>query len=298
MQDFMSGDSLSDPAFAAKVESRLQVLERQVAELQAARRVPVEDGGVQLNDQAHSSKFQILTSENNTADIFVNRQQFVITMEDNITGEDLEYTCDTIRVSQSSPDANYPQDTGLCVSWLCLNSEPEMIDVNKDNFEKFLLFLRKTCVLISKTKRTKLEEIYQTHNGSKTTPRFQINTTIENRCVVGVDKGKIVVWKLDAQNKFVECYRGDNFEIQEKNSENLLIWFDTECRQQKVSVSENLYDDFKLFLKKMEDAGWLCANQVLNPNKYFTPDKFKKMYPDVSPHVTRLNCTINPRNQK
>ncbi len=297
----MSGDLLSDPAFAAKVESRLQVLERQVAELQAARRVPVEDGGVQLNDQAHSSKFQILTSENDTVDIFVDRQQFVITMEG------FEYTCDIIKVSERLPNPNYPQDTGLCVSWLCLNSKPDLIDVKKDNFEEFLLFLQKTCVLMAKTKHEKLEEIYQTHDGSKTTPQFQINSQInsiiENLCVVGVDKGKIVVRELDAQNKFVECYRGDNFEIQEKNSEKLLIWFDTECRQQKVS--ENLYDAFKLFLKKMEDAGWLCAKQVLNPNsrvskatKYFTPDKFKEIFPHDPPHVTRLNCTINPRNQK
>ena len=43
-------DSFARQAFAAKVESRLQVLERQSAELQAARRAPEEGGGVQLDD--------------------------------------------------------------------------------------------------------------------------------------------------------------------------------------------------------------------------------------------------------
>jgi hypothetical protein len=43
-------DSFARQAFAAKVESRLRVLERQITELQAARRAPVEGGGVQLDD--------------------------------------------------------------------------------------------------------------------------------------------------------------------------------------------------------------------------------------------------------
>lgn len=43
-------DSVSRRAFAAKVESRLQVLERQIVELQAARRAPEEGGAVQLDE--------------------------------------------------------------------------------------------------------------------------------------------------------------------------------------------------------------------------------------------------------
>jgi hypothetical protein len=43
-------DSFARQVFAAKVESRLRVLERQIAELQAARRAPEEGRGVQLDD--------------------------------------------------------------------------------------------------------------------------------------------------------------------------------------------------------------------------------------------------------